>query len=475
MRTVRAAIYTRVSTVVGSSTRSVREQEEDCRACAQREGWEVVEVFCDNDRSASRYAKKDRPAYKQLKDFIAHNGCDVLVTWENSRAQRDLEDYVRLRELCRRHRVAWSYSGRTYNLSRTDDRLATGLDALLAERESDISRDRILRSMRANASQGRPHGKLLYGYAREYDPSSGALVRQVVREEQAEVVREAANRVLAGETCNSIASDFNERSIPPARHGSWDLTRVRRIITNPAYAGKRVHQGKVVGVADWPPILDESIFYQCVARMKDPRRKTTNDRGVKYLLSGLALCGVCGNTLKVMPQRGGYKTYICRKFCVARKVVWVDALIEGLMLRRLARPDALMLLAVDEGEPPAVLMQIAEKRARLDSFYDSAATGEISPQALARIESRLIPEIEALEAEVRRFDVPTVLYDLANEPLQVWPDLTLEQKREVIRCLLEVRVHRSSFPGGTRRFDASTIEVRWQGSGEVEPTAPESS
>ena len=40
---------------------------------------------------------------------------------------------------------------------------------------------------------------------------------------------------------------------------------------------------------------------------------------MKYLLSGVALCGVCGNRLKVMPQRGGYKTYICKNFCMARK------------------------------------------------------------------------------------------------------------------------------------------------------------
>lgn len=468
---MRAAIYTRVSIAVAGNTRSVSEQEAECRACAKREGWEVVKVFCDNDRSASRYAKKDRPAYKQLQQFIASGQCDVLLTWESSRAQRDLEDYVRLRELCRKHGVLWSYSGRTYDLSRTDDRMSTGLDALLAERESDATRDRILRTTRANASAGRPHGKLLYGYAREYDASCGRLVRQVIREDQAAVIREAASRVVAGESCNAIARDFNRRGIAAARAGSWDLTRIKRVVTNPAYIAKRVHQGVVIGDASWPAILDEATFHQCVARLSDPSRKTTNDHAVKYLLSGIARCGVCGKALKVMPQRGGYKTYICRNFCVARKVVWVDDLIESLMIRRLSRPDAAALFATEDVDSGRTLDEIAAKRARLETFYDAAASGEITAAALARIESKLLAEIEAQEATVRRFDVPSVVYDLVKKPKKVWGTLTLEQKREVIRCLVEIRVHKSSIPGGTRRFDPSTIEVRWQGSGEVEPTA----
>ena len=54
-------------------------------------GWEVVRVFTDNDRSASRYATKTRPEHTRLIKFIESGGADVLVTWESSRAQRDLD------------------------------------------------------------------------------------------------------------------------------------------------------------------------------------------------------------------------------------------------------------------------------------------------------------------------------------------------------------------------------------------------
>ncbi|MDQ6725328.1 MAG: recombinase family protein [Actinomycetota bacterium] len=468
---MRAAVYTRVSSDPKALGRSVAEQEAECLAVCERQAWRVVQVFCDNDKSASRYAKKQRPAYRQLREFVASGGCDVLITWECSRAQRDLQDYVSLRELCRGAGVLWSYSGRTYDLSRTDDRFTTGLDALLAERESDVTRDRILRTVRANAVNGRPHGKLPFGYVREYDPHTGALLRQVIQKEQAALVRATARRVLSGESCYSIAEDYNRRGVLPPRGGEWQSTQIKRLVTNPRYVSQRVHQGKVIGPADWPAILDESTFRQCLARLDDPSRKTTNEHAVKYLLSGIATCGVCGRIVKVQPQRGGYMAYMCKKFCVARKMEWVDDLIEALIIGRLSQPDALALFAAPNDNFGAVLDAIADKRARLEGFCDAAAKGEITPASLGRIEANLLTEIQVLESRIRRYDVPSVVYELANNSASRWTTLTLEQKREVIRCLMAIRLHRSTTLRGSRRFDPEAIEVRWTGSGVSGPTA----
>ena len=96
----------------------------------------------DNDRSASRFATKDRPEYARLRTLLAPG--DVLVMWEASRAPRDLDRYVELRGLCAERGVMWSYSGgRLFDLADGDDRFATGLDALLAEKEAEQTRVRI--------------------------------------------------------------------------------------------------------------------------------------------------------------------------------------------------------------------------------------------------------------------------------------------------------------------------------------------
>lgn len=459
---MRAAIYTRVSSDPRGAGRSVTEQEAECRAAAERNGWQVVALFSDNDRSASRYARKDRPEYRRLTEFVESGGCDVLVTWEASRFQRDLDAYVRLRDLCERHSVLWCYSGRTYDMAESDDRFGTGLDALLAERESAETRKRVLRSVRANAAAGRPHGKRLYGYQRDYDPTSGALLTQHVREDQAAVIRESARRVLAGETPYAVARDLNARGIPTPANGprGWDLTQIKRMCVNAAYIGKRVHRGQVVGAATWPAILDDATHYGLVARLADPTRRSQRDSAVKHLLSGVATCGVCDGRVRVQKNRG-FLAYLCVDgFHVSRREEYVDEVVEGVTVARLARPDLAELMAA--GTEPDDGAQVArEKRARLEAFYDEAAKGGLSPGALVRIEARLLPEIEAAEKRSARATVTPVVAEVAGpDAAERWTHLALPQKREIIVALMEVRIMPTG--KGARQFNPAHIEIEWR-------------
>src|SRR5947207_4729017 len=126
-RRLRAFIYVRLSRDPKGVSRSVAEQEAECRAICEREGWEVVRVFSDPNRSASRYAKRRREDYEAM--LAAIDECEVIVCWESSRGQRGLGEYVRLRDLCAEHGVLFSYKGRTYDLDRTADRFSSAVDA----------------------------------------------------------------------------------------------------------------------------------------------------------------------------------------------------------------------------------------------------------------------------------------------------------------------------------------------------------
>lgn len=473
----RAVIYTRVSSDPNDRGRSVTEQEADCRAVCASNGWDVVAVFSDNDRSASRYATKERPEHRKLITFIESGNADVLVTWESSRAQRDLIAYAKLRDLCERQGVLLSYSGRTYDMAEATDRFSTGLDALLAERESEETRKRVLRAVRSNADKGRPHGKLLYGYRREYDPVTRELIGQVpddedevdgdtgvvVRRATAPVVREAARRVLSGETPYAVAQDFDRRGIPTPRGGrGWDLTQVKRLCINPGYAGKRVHRGKVVGDATWPQILDEGTHLALVARLGDPRRRTQRDSAIKHLLSGVAICGVCGGRIRVQKNRG-FLAYLCVDgFHVSRAETNTDEFVTEVVLARLEQPDLADVLTENvDDNVNAALAEAREKRARLDGFYDAAAGGELSPQALARIEARLLPEIEAADRRARGAVTSPLVADTAGPGARErWTKLTMPQKREVINTLMRIRIMPTG--RGAQSFNPEHILIEWR-------------
>ncbi|MEG3634030.1 recombinase family protein [Micromonospora palythoicola] len=463
---MRAVIYTRVSSDPNNIGRSVDEQEADCRAVCQREGWQVVRVFSDNDRSASRYAKRERPQYQALRTYLEAGKADVLVMWEGSRAQRDLEAYLSLRKLCAEQGIGYSYSGRLYDLSRTDDRFTTALDALLAEREADVTRDRVIRAVLANAAAGKPHGRLLYGYRRVYG-NGGQYVAQVIHEEHAEVIREAARRVASGEACYSIAQDFNARGIPTPRGGTkgWSLSQIGRMLQNPGYIGKRVHLGKIVGDADWPPLLDAETYAVCKSILTDPRRKTQRDTAVRHLLSGAAVCDLCDGRMRVQKNRTHYAYLCAERFCVSVKTTVLEQFVVAVLMARLSRPDALDLLAPPEdvGEVEKARQEAAEKRARLEEWYAAAARNEITPGGLASIERKLLAEIDDADRRAEHVEVPPLVRDLVGPGAeQRWKRLTIGQQREVVSLLLELRVGKTY--RGARKLDPARLgNSRWRG------------
>jgi len=94
-----AAIYCRISRDPSGAELGVRRQEKDCRAVAEREGWDVIEILVDDDRSA--YSGKPRPAYQRLCELLKEEAVDVLVAWHPdrlTRQPRELEDLIDLLE-----------------------------------------------------------------------------------------------------------------------------------------------------------------------------------------------------------------------------------------------------------------------------------------------------------------------------------------------------------------------------------------
>jgi site-specific DNA recombinase len=243
-----ALIYARVSDDPTGKGRSVDSQIEECRRWADREGWEVTAEVKDIDRSASRHAKREREGWGDVVAAVEGGDIDVVVTWEASRAQRDLTQYTKLRKLCERTQTRWAYSGNVYDMTDSTDRFRTSIDAVMAENESDKISDRVLRGVRSAAMDGRPSGRRLFGYRHIYDPNDGHLVGQEPDGVQSVIVAEVADRFLAGDPLQAIADDLNRRGVTTSRGSEWRGTTLNRMLTTPAYNAQRVHQGEVVAV-----------------------------------------------------------------------------------------------------------------------------------------------------------------------------------------------------------------------------------
>lgn len=230
-----AYLYGRASRDPGKRGRSVNSQLTEGRSVCEQNGWPIIREFRDVDRSASRYAKKTREDYEEMLEGIESGVPRILVAFEASRYYRDLEAYVRLRRACMESGVLLCYDGAVYDLSKRSDRKATAQDAINAEDEADGIQLRNARTVRQNAERGGPHGRLLWGYMRRYDPATGDLVGQFPNPKRADGIELIFNRFVAGNTIYSIWKHLQLVRDPVKDEREWQYYHVYEILRNPSY------------------------------------------------------------------------------------------------------------------------------------------------------------------------------------------------------------------------------------------------
>ncbi len=85
---MRAAVYTRISDDKLGQRAGVERQRADCEALVATRGWELVDTYEDNSRSA--YNGKARPEYERLLADVGAGKVDAGVCWHQDRLWRDV-------------------------------------------------------------------------------------------------------------------------------------------------------------------------------------------------------------------------------------------------------------------------------------------------------------------------------------------------------------------------------------------------
>ena len=134
----------------------------------------------------------------------------------------------------------------------------------VARKESEDRSRRVRRKHLELAELGRPAGQLGWG---------------VGSEDERELVREAAGRVLDGDGLMTIARDWNTRDVPGASGGRWTAPTLRRVLLSSRIAGLREHgvdpSGKPLGdlsPAVWAAALDRQTWDQVRAVLLNPEQ-----------------------------------------------------------------------------------------------------------------------------------------------------------------------------------------------------------
>jgi DNA invertase Pin-like site-specific DNA recombinase len=408
---IRAGLYLRISRDRAQLRSAVRRQEGDCREAARRLGWSVAQVYIDNGLSASQFATKPRAGYEQLLADIKAGRLDAVVVWMEDRSHRQVIELAAFVETCRVAGISrYASVGTEYDLSDPDQVTMLLFVARTSEAEVNRISVRVKRKHKELADSGQYHGgPKPYGYQGPIKGDNGVVINQggigkTILEEEAMVIRDAARRILNGESLRSLVIDLNRRGIPAPRGSLWTRRTLKVILTHPRVAGLRQHQGIVVGKAGWPPILDHETWRRVRLVLLSPDRSRGRPTNRPYLLSGILHCGKCGKRLVGMPYANGTRAYGCDvgttyRGCggVRRKAESVETLVLELILRHLdANPTLLRVPDVfkDEGGQPTISPALsvreawenasqASRRRLVDAFIESVV---VLPQATSRFD-----------------------------------------------------------------------------------------
>lgn len=450
-----AAIYCRLSYAPDGSLEKVERQDADCRQLADRLAWPVDErhVYHDNSRSAWQRNRK-RPGWDRLLQAIEAREVDGVLVYHGDRLIRQPWDLELLLKLADDRRVRLASPSGVRDLMSEDDRFILRIEAAQACKQSADTSRRVRRGWQARAEAGRPigGGKRPFGFGvptGEVGKTGRPLydTTRVVPEE-ADVLHEAAHRLMAGQTQGGVLRWMNEVS-KTSQGKPWTGKSLKNLLVSPRIAGLIDHNG-TLHKAVWEPILtlEEWEDVKLLLQQSAARHGYTG-RERKYLLSGTALCSGCMVGMRTKPSGGrNRKTarlYHCwTKDCpapVGRNVELLDRYVSGRVVGRLADPELMdRVLAPDPGvaaEVVALERRRAELKAKFAKLIDHP---DLDPEVMADQLSEFTRRIQELRSRHAATGRQRLLARMAGITPQGWEATPLDLRAETVKALFRVVV-----------------------------------
>ncbi len=302
------AIYCRLSVEdrekEWTESESIRNQRSLLLSYAAEQGWQVYDIYADEDFSGLR---EDRPEFQRLlRD--AEQGCfSIILCKTQSRFTRNAETAEKyLHGKFPLWGIRFVTAVDHVDTDRRENKKARQINSLVNEWYSEELSDNIRAVLRRKMEEGKFLGNYApYGYRK--DPSDRHHL--IVDMETAAVVRQIYGLYRSGLSCKMIAEKLTAEEVPTPSQTKknrgedmgrqeclrWSAGSIRKILKNPVYLGHMV-QGKERKISfkekkmrqmpqkDWlvvrnthEAIINEAVFVE-VGRMMEMRRKCPGNK-----------------------------------------------------------------------------------------------------------------------------------------------------------------------------------------------------
>ncbi len=224
----RVALYVRVSTEdQAKEGYSLDAQEKRLSDYCKFNGLEIAGLYRDEGYSGRNTF---RPAYRRMMDDI--DDWDGILVLKMDRIHRNSRHFTAMMDTLRKHGKEFISMMEKFNTETAMGRFVMDTIQRIAQLESEQIGDRVKIGMarKAETGDGNMGSPDPYGYTHK----DGMLV---IREDEAENVREMFRMKTAGNGPSAIADWLNRSSIPSKTGKTWSRQAVSHILKNPLYAG----------------------------------------------------------------------------------------------------------------------------------------------------------------------------------------------------------------------------------------------
>jgi site-specific DNA recombinase len=319
IKTVRCAIYTRVSTDHGldQEFNSLDAQHDAASAYIKSQahaGWTLIRSRYDDGGYSG--GSTDRPDLQRLLDDIRARRLDVIVVYKVDRLTRSLADFAKLVELFDAHGVSFVSVTQQFNTTTSMGRLTLNVLLSFAQFEREVTSERIRDKIAASKRKGLwVGGPLPLGYRMKDD-------KIAVVDDEAERVRLIFRRYLELGGVNALVRDLRERNIrTKERLLAMGVTRggvlfgrgsLFYLLRNRFYIGEVEYKDEILP-GEQPAIMDRALFDAVQQKLTAQwtTRSTTRNASA-HLLTGLLFDDVGHRMVPTHATKAGirYRYYV---------------------------------------------------------------------------------------------------------------------------------------------------------------------
>jgi site-specific DNA recombinase len=274
-RTLRCAIYTRVSTDAGleqdfNSLDAQREASEAYIKSQSHEGWQLIRTaYDDGGFSGGSLA---RPALQKLLEDVRAKLVDTIVVYKVDRLTRSLADFAKLVELFDASGVSFVSVTQSFNTTTSMGRLTLNMLLSFAQFEREVTSERIRDKIAASKKRGIwVGGTLPLGY-RVIDR------KLIIEPKEAATVRLIFERYAALGSVRILIEELNGNGVVTRKRqlatgrvvGGVPLTPgpLGYLLRNRAYIGEINHH-KNSYPGEHKPIIDKNLFDAVQAKLSE--------------------------------------------------------------------------------------------------------------------------------------------------------------------------------------------------------------